>query len=71
MPLCKYGCGQEGKYQLKIQNSIDKINKEEFQKLGWNIKLAKELNVSHTQTARLLKKYFPEFYETCYNRNKK
>lgn len=49
---------------------IESTDANIFQKFGWVDVFAKKLKVSHTQTRRLLKKYFPEFLEKCYVRNK-
>jgi very-short-patch-repair endonuclease len=52
----------ETRKKLILNSGID------FSKFGWINKLAKELNLSHTQCRRWMIKFMPDFYSNCFKR---
>lgn len=61
---------RESREKEKIQERIQKILNMDinFSKLGWNTKVAKNLQISNTQVRRFMKKHMPDFYSKCYIR---
>lgn len=57
--------------QEDIDNKIIRIKKYpiDYSKYGWVVELAKLEKCSHTSIRRFMRKYMPDFYYNCYQRN--
>lgn len=63
---------RQNKAKIKYKKLIEQIKESniDFQKFGWVERVATQFNIRHQHVSRIIKKYDPVFYETCYQRGR-